>query len=74
MVVVGDLVPKLRPILCDLMDCSPPASLVHGISQARILKWVAISFSVSINNIYLFSTSGDVLVFYIELFTVFSLD
>ena len=27
------------------MDCSPPSSSVHGISQARILKWVAISFS-----------------------------
>ena len=28
------------------MDCSPTASL-HGILQARILKWVAISFSKS---------------------------
>ena len=27
------------------MDCSPPGSSVHGISQARILEWVAISFS-----------------------------
>ena len=27
------------------MDCNPPGSSVHGISQARILKWVAISFS-----------------------------
>ena len=27
------------------MDCSPPGSFVHGISQARILEWVAISFS-----------------------------
>ena len=27
------------------MDCSPQASSVHGISQARILEWVAISFS-----------------------------
>ena len=25
------------------MDCSPPDSSVHGISQARILEWVAIS-------------------------------
>ena len=31
--------------LCDLMDCSPPGSSVHEISQARILEWVAISFS-----------------------------
>ena len=27
------------------MDCSPPGSSVHGISQARTLEWVAISFS-----------------------------
>ena len=27
------------------MDCSPPGSFVHGISQARILEWVAIPFS-----------------------------
>ena len=27
------------------MDCSPPDSSVHGILQARILEWVAISFS-----------------------------
>ena len=27
------------------MDCSPPASSIHGILQARILEWVAISFS-----------------------------
>ena len=29
--------------LCDPMDCSPPGSSVHGISQARILEWVAMS-------------------------------
>ena len=29
----------------DSTDCSPPGSSVHGISQARILEWVAISFS-----------------------------
>ena len=27
------------------MDCGPPGSSVHGISQARILEWIAISFS-----------------------------
>ena len=27
------------------MDCSPPGTCVHGISQARILEWVAIPFS-----------------------------
>ena len=30
--------------LCDPMDCSSPGSSVHGILQARILEWVAISF------------------------------
>ena len=29
--------------VCDPMDCSPPGSSVHGILQARILKWVAIN-------------------------------
>ena len=32
-------------ILFDPMDCSPPGSSVHGISQARILEWVSISYS-----------------------------
>ena len=35
----------LRPALCDPMDGSPVGSSVHGISQARLLEWVAISFS-----------------------------
>jgi len=29
------------------MDCSPPSSSVHGILQARILEWVAISSSMA---------------------------
>ena len=33
------------PTLCDPIDSSPPGSSVSGILQARILKWVAISFS-----------------------------
>ena len=33
------------PNSCDPMDCSPPGSFVHGIFQARILEWFAISFS-----------------------------
>ena len=33
------------PTLCNLMDCSPPGSSVHGISQARILEWAGIPFS-----------------------------
>ena len=32
-------------LFCDMMDCSPPGSSVLGISWARILKWVATSFS-----------------------------
>ena len=31
--------------LCNPSDCSPPGSSVHGIFQARILEWVAISYS-----------------------------
>ena len=36
--------------LCDPMDCSLPGSSVHGIFQARVLKWVAISFSRDLPN------------------------
>ena len=31
--------------LCNPVECSLPGSSVHGISQARILEWVVISFS-----------------------------
>ena len=33
------------PTLCDPMDCSLPGSSIHGIFQARVLEWGAISFS-----------------------------
>ena len=33
------------PILCDPMDYSLPCSSIRGILQARVLEWVAISFS-----------------------------
>ena len=33
------------PTLCDPVSCRLPDSSVHGISQARILEWVIISFS-----------------------------
>ena len=33
------------PTLCDSMDCRLPGFSVYGIFQARILEWVAISFS-----------------------------
>ena len=36
---------QLCPTLCDPMGCSPPGSSVHGIFQAGVLEWVAISFS-----------------------------
>ena len=36
---------QLCPTLCDPMDYSLPGFSVHGIFQARILEWVAISFS-----------------------------
>ena len=39
------LVAKLCLTLCNLMVCSPPGSSIHGLLQARILEWVAISFS-----------------------------
>ena len=42
------LVAQLCSTLCDPTDCSPPGSSVHGILQARILAWVAISFSKGI--------------------------
>ena len=38
-------VAKLCPPLCYPMDCSLSGSSVHGIFQARILEWVALSFS-----------------------------
>ena len=43
------------------MDCSPPGSSVHGISQARILEWVAISFST------VFFYLNEILSYYCEL-------
>ena len=38
-------VAQLYPTLSDPMDCSLPGSSVHGIFQARVLEWGAISFS-----------------------------
>ena len=39
------LVTKSCPTFCNATDSSLPGFSVHGVSQARILKWVAISFS-----------------------------
>ena len=53
------------PTLCNPIDGSPPGSAVPGILQARILEWVAISFSnvwkwrvkvKSLNRVQLFTT------------------
>ena len=38
-------VAQLCPTVCDPTDCSLPGSSVHGIFQARVLEWIAISFS-----------------------------
>ena len=40
-------VAQLCLTLRDPMDCSPPGSSVHGISQAKVLEWGAIAFSGS---------------------------
>ena len=50
LVLVGSLAAAAKslqscPTLCDPIDGSPPGSPVPGILQARILEWVAISFS-----------------------------
>ena len=42
---ISMLVTQFCLTLCNPMDYSPPGSSVHGIFQARILKWVAIPFS-----------------------------
>ena len=44
-VCVCVLVAQSCPTLCDPMDCSSLGSSVHGILQARILEWAAISLS-----------------------------
>ena len=44
-------VSQLCPTLCDPMDCSLPGSSVHGISQARVLEWGAIAFSMQAHSL-----------------------
>ena len=44
-VIRSESVAQLCPTLCDHVDCRPLGSSVRGISQSRILEWVAISFS-----------------------------
>ena len=40
-----NIIKDLVKLLSRVMDCSLPGSIIHGIFQARILEWVAISFS-----------------------------
>ena len=42
---ICDRIAQLCPTVCDPMDCSLPGSSVPGIFQAKVLEWVAISFS-----------------------------
>ena len=44
MVIMNEVI-QLCLTLCDPMDCSLPGSSVHGIFQAIVLEWIAISFS-----------------------------
>ena len=44
-VCVCSVAPHLCLALCSPIDCNPPGSSVHGIFQAGILEWVAISYS-----------------------------
>ena len=49
------------PTLCDPIDGSPPGSSVHGILQARVLEWGAISFSSAVLGcVQLFATPWTV--------------
>ena len=53
------LVTKSCPILCNPIDCSLPGSSVREISQAKIVEWVAISFSRDLPNPGIFPTQGS---------------
>ena len=59
------LVAQSCPTLCDLMDCSMAGFSVHGISQARIMEWVIISFS---RDVYFGSAGSSLLC---RLFSIF---
>ena len=51
--------------LCDPVDSSSPGSSVHGIHQARMLEWIANSFSRShIMNVLISLTVNFILVIY----------
>ena len=52
-----------RVQLCDPMDCSQPGSSVHGILQAKMLEWVAISFPNLSEFIKMFTKNGCILLY-----------
>ena len=45
MVKVKSEVTQSCPTLCDPMDCSLSGFSIHGNFQAKVLEWIAISFS-----------------------------
>ena len=57
-------VAQLCPTLRDPMDCSRPGSSIHGIFQARVLEWGAITFSI--DTPILFFTSLAFLVVFVS--------
>ena len=56
-------VAQFCPTLCDPMDCSLSGSFVHGIFQARVLEWVAISVSKRILTAKLSIKSHKIFIF-----------
>ena len=62
------LIPQSCSTLCNPTDCSLPDTSVQGIFQARILEWVAISFSRDLLNPVLKTTppalQADSLLYY----------
>ena len=52
-IIVVVVVTKLGLTLCDTMDCNSLGSSIHGIFQARVLEWVAISFLNLGSNLHL---------------------
>ena len=61
------------PTLSDPLDCSPPGSYAHGIFQARVLEWGAITFSGHVHTtIYKTGNQQGPTVYHRELYPIFS--
>ena len=56
------------PTLCDPMDSSLPGSAVHGIFQARILEWAAISFSNILKVCHIYSTDKTTVLVKVDIY------